>query len=135
MSEQQPDDEVIGHEPIDADARAIWYALGATVLLVLIALVAMGGLMAFLTSWRLGDTTVRAPGPPIEPPPGVTELNPNQKAELRRLRAREREMLTEYAWVDQQAGVARIPIARAMRILAKETSTAPQPQGIGNEAE
>jgi hypothetical protein len=27
-------------------------------------------------------------------------------------------MLTEYGWVDEQAGVARIPIARAMEIEA-----------------
>jgi hypothetical protein len=64
----------------------------------------------------------------------VTELNPAQKVELRRLRARERKMLTEYAWVDQRAGVARIPVDRAMRILAEQTPAAAQPQGTGNDA-
>jgi hypothetical protein len=133
--EQEPRGEMIGHEPIAANSRGIWYALGGLTLLILAALVLVAGLMTFFMSRHAGEMTVRAPGPPSEPPPGVTELNPNQKVQLRRLRFREREVLTEYGWIDQQAGVARIPIERAMRILAGQTPPAAQTQGTGNETE
>ena len=49
------------------------------------------------------------PEPRLEPLP----LAPGQ-----RLRAEEEAILTSYAWVDKHAGVARIPIDRAMDLLA-----------------
>ena len=48
------------------------------------------------------------PEPRLEPLP----LLPGQ-----RLRAEEDAILTSYAWVDRKAGVARIPIDRALEIL------------------
>ena len=50
------------------------------------------------------------PEPRLEPLP----LAPGQ-----RLRAEEDAILTTYAWVDQKAGVARIPIDRAVEILVE----------------
>lgn len=43
---------------------------------------------------------------------------PNPK--LRDLRARESEILNSYGWVDQQQGVVRIPIERAMERMVEE---------------
>jgi len=39
---------------------------------------------------------------------------------LKDLRAREREELTTYGWVDQDKGTVRIPIERAMELVAAE---------------
>ena len=50
------------------------------------------------------------PEPRLEPLP----LLPGQ-----RLRAEEDTILTSYAWVDKKAGVARIPIDRALEILVQ----------------
>jgi len=50
------------------------------------------------------------PEPRLEPLP----LAPGQ-----RLRAEEDAILTSYAWVDQKAGFARIPIDRALEILVQ----------------
>jgi hypothetical protein len=44
---------------------------------------------------------------------------PNPK--LRDLRAREAEVLNSYGWVDQQQGIVRIPIDRAMERMVEET--------------
>lgn len=41
-------------------------------------------------------------------------------AELRQLRAREERLLSSYGWVDKDAGIARIPIERAMALLAQQ---------------
>ncbi len=51
------------------------------------------------------------PEPRLEPLP----LLPGQ-----RLRAEEDAILTSYAWVDKKAGVARIPIDRALEILVQQ---------------
>lgn len=41
-----------------------------------------------------------------------------------RYEARQRATLTEYAWVDRGAGIVRIPIDRAMQILAERGKAA-----------
>ena len=55
----------------------------------------------------------RAPTP--EPHLGI-----NAPEELRRLRATENATLNSYAWVDKENGTVRIPIERAIEILAKK---------------
>jgi hypothetical protein len=46
-------------------------------------------------------------------------LDPNQPVMLRELLAKEREQLESYGWVDRDAGVVRIPIERAIQIVAE----------------
>lgn len=50
------------------------------------------------------------------PPPPRLEVRPLKT--LEQVRASERELLEGYGWVDREAGLARIPIGRAMAILA-----------------
>jgi hypothetical protein len=40
--------------------------------------------------------------------------------ELRQMRAAEEATLNSYGWVDKEAGVVKIPVERAMEILAKK---------------
>ena len=49
------------------------------------------------------------------------------RAVLDELRRREESRLTSYAWVDREQGVVRIPIDRAMEVLAERGFPAPQP--------
>jgi hypothetical protein len=51
--------------------------------------------------------------------PPEPRLQPDPVGDLHRLRAREDEVLQTYGWVDQKAGVVRIPVARAMQQLAE----------------
>jgi hypothetical protein len=44
--------------------------------------------------------------------------------ELRALDADQLEILNSYGWVDERNGVARIPISRAMDLMATEAATA-----------
>jgi hypothetical protein len=46
---------------------------------------------------------------------------------LRQLRAKEREHLHQYGWIDKNQGVVRIPIERAIELLAS------QPQRLSSE--
>jgi hypothetical protein len=56
------------------------------------------------------------PGAPLPPPPRL-QIDP--KADLDRLHAAENRQLESYGWVDRGQGVARIPIERAMQLLAE----------------
>jgi hypothetical protein len=120
-SSLEPED--IGHEPTTVGARAIVFGLSCVLGALVVALVLMAGLKAYFAVARVEEPTIGSAGDPIAPPPGVTPLDADQPSDLRRLRRRERELLTDYAWIDRDAGVARIPIGRAMEILSQSPLT------------
>jgi hypothetical protein len=51
--------------------------------------------------------------------PPEPRLQPHPADEYQALRQHEDEVLNHYGWVDQKAGVVRLPIDKAMDILAK----------------
>ncbi len=57
-----------------------------------------------------GDPALRFPTPVLQPDP-VADLN--------KFKAGEQELLNEYGWVNQQSGVLRIPISRAIDLIAE----------------
>lgn len=61
------------------------------------------------------------PGPlaTIEQVPPAPRLQAAPALELEEMQARDRLILESYGWVDRDAGIARIPIERAMAILAE----------------
>ena len=66
--------------------------------------------------------------PRVPPAPRLQERPEN---ELLTFRLQEQDVLTSYGWVSESAGVARIPIERAIEILAERglplTAAAPAP--------
>ena len=60
---------------------------------------------------------------PIPPGPRLQATPPRDMDELRK---RDREVLTTYGWVDKSSGIARIPVARAIDILAQDAAKAPK---------
>jgi len=105
----------------DVNIRAVfrfgfWLAVG--VVAVTLAMLALFGVMEkkdraadIVLSPSVAANLARTPPEPrLEPLP----LLPGQ-----RLRAEEDAILTTYAWVDKKAGVARIPIDRALEILVQ----------------
>jgi hypothetical protein len=58
-------------------------------------------------------------------------LETNERLEINDFRLQEEKTLNSYGWIDQQAGVARIPIDRAMQLLAQRgLPTRPQAGAI-----
>lgn len=54
-------------------------------------------------------------------------LETNERDQLNDRRLKEEETLNSYGWVDQKAGIARIPIERAMELVAQQgLPTSPQ---------
>jgi hypothetical protein len=65
--------------------------------------------------------------PSPEPPSRITDPHPiapeprlqtNDQADLEKFRAAEEEKLNSYGWVNKEAGIIRIPIERAMDLIA-----------------
>jgi hypothetical protein len=52
--------------------------------------------------------------------PPEPRLQTNPREDLRDLRAHEDQVLTTYGWVDKNAGVVRIPIEEAMKIVVQK---------------
>ncbi len=53
-------------------------------------------------------------------PPPEPRLIENEPADLDTVRQQEQAVLESYDWVDAAGGVVRIPIERAMELVAKE---------------
>jgi hypothetical protein len=110
--------EELGHEPIGIPVSAVVKGFIVLFAVVIGSLIVIAGLMGMLSRWQGGEPTVQAPDIAASESAGVPALNPEQRGSLRALRETERRVLTEYAWVDVEAGVARIPIRRAIEIMS-----------------
>jgi hypothetical protein len=117
MSEPRNNPEVV-HEESDVNVRAI---LGFG-----LALLAFGLAIHLLLGFLFAYYTRQAAGAPRAFPlsadqqqqmPAEPRLQTNPQQDLRQMRAREDAILNGYGWVDQGAGVARIPISEAMKIV------------------
>ena len=107
-----------GHEPSRVPLKPIlWCVAGfiATAVLIHLALIGYG---LFLGAWNRDfgrvhelrrDEVPRYPAPALQEKPQV---------DLQQYRARAERELNGYGWVDQGRGVAKIPIERAMELLA-----------------
>jgi hypothetical protein len=118
----------IGHEHADIRARPIVLAgIGLALVLVLVTGLMLGFFDALATraarSSPPANPLAAAAGPRLPPEP---RLQVHPVRDLRELREAENNLLDHYGWVDQQAGVVRIPIARAIDLLAARAGQAGQ---------
>jgi hypothetical protein len=121
MSElrDNPDNVDVVHEESDVNVGAIIrYGIG---------LLLVGAVVHVLLWWLLGTyerqneraqtqmyPLAAGQGDRLPPFPRIQE-NPQQ--ELQELRAKQKAQLEGYGWVDKEAGVARIPIEEAMKMV------------------
>jgi hypothetical protein len=110
----------LGHEHSDIRARPIVLAgIGLGIAVIVVAGLMLGLYDVFAArEARLSppaNPLVAAEGPRLPPEP---RLQVHPVKDLRELHEAEAAILDHYAWVDKSAGLVRIPIARAMDILA-----------------
>ncbi len=107
-----------GHETRDLPPRAILLALAG--IFVLIAATGGGVALLLRTLDRRAVPQVGAvPFPAEAEATGVPRLQVDQAAERMSIEAGATQKLESYGWTDRSAGLARIPIDRAMAILAE----------------
>jgi hypothetical protein len=115
------EDLAAGHEVSDVNTRAIVVA-GLGLLVVLAAVfVAVTALQASYIGERptsVAELPGLTPLPTPELPP-APRLDSEPGEDLRRYRAQQEQLQRSYGWVDRSAGVVRIPIDRAIDLLAQ----------------
>jgi hypothetical protein len=108
----------VRHEPTDAEPRAVLRVLLALLLVTAVVAAGLVYLTKGLVSLERGEDPPRAP---LAQQPGRVPPEPRLQtqpfADIEQQRAEERRLLTSYGWVDQRAGVVRIPIERAKELL------------------
>ena len=110
----------VNYEPSQADLRVVLgflFALGLAAVMVLLVLWGM-------FSYFRAKSAERGPLPSprmYTSPPGVPQpqLQPNPVADYDVYRLSAGETLNSYGWVDQKAEIARIPIDKAMDLVAE----------------
>ena len=105
-----------GHETRDVNIRRLLGFGAALIVLIMAGLLASEGVLHYFE--------VRQPlGPPASPFENVRTLPPAPRLQvapvedLAHYQAAQASALNSYGWVDQKAGVVRIPIDRAMDLL------------------
>lgn len=123
MAENNPQ---IRHETTDINVWAVGKFGIALVAIVLLSLVLLVGLMRYFQAQEASAVEKT-----IEPDKEFPEprLLRHEAVDLEKFRAGEDKVLSTYAWVDQPKGVVRIPIDRAIDLLAqKGLPSRPSPQ-------
>jgi hypothetical protein len=116
-------DHLPGKTPVEFD-REIQFKQLVRLGLVLLVVTFLAGVFAFfLLRGFLRAEQEAAPPPPVIAPEPVLAPGPKLLArpegDLARVRAAEEEKLHSYGWVDPAGGIGRIPIDRALEIVAE----------------
>lgn len=96
------------------------------------ALVLVGGAIGVLLAVYRSQVPNQAPPAPASFP--APEVQARETEQLRRLLAEQRARLAGYGWANQQQGLVKIPIERAMQIIAQRGAKGFDPLVPGNAA-
>jgi hypothetical protein len=130
-----PEANELKYETEDFSPRAIrWFTAGLAAL-TLMVFVLMGWLLWVLSDGRPPGQGIAAPtlpAPNLSPAPDL-QVAPSR--DYQEMRAAEEAQLHSYGWVDRQAGVAAIPIERAMELLAQRGLPVQKPQAKSRQSQ
>jgi hypothetical protein len=117
-----PDDEALhaGYEVSDVSMQGITRFGIGLLLFMAISLAIVTGFQSLLLGGSLPDTAPPAGGvadPPATPVPQNVARRAFSGQEARELREGGEAMLSHYQWVNQEAGIVRIPIDHAIDLL------------------
>jgi len=158
-SKHSPGGSQEGFEHQDLGARSIFIFLVVLVGVCVFSYFVIRGMYDYLDAY---DRTHQPAVSPMKPPAETTVREPvvgvlhdkvmqtfpeprledDERNELHDARLHEEQTLASYGWVDQKAGVVRIPIERAMQLIAErglpvrppEQSTTAESHGNPKEA-
>lgn len=108
-----------GYERRDMSVRVVGTFLLGLLVAIGVILVLMGWLFDYFSARATRLDVPPSPLAQARPLPPEPRLQVRPGKDLRALRATEDAAMNSYGWVDQTAGIVRIPIDRAMDLLAK----------------
>jgi hypothetical protein len=108
------------HEATDVNAWAVGKFGFALAIVIGIAFLLLAGLFKYFQSIQgTGERASAGIGVDARKLPPEPRLQQTPALDLKAMRAAEDQLLTSYGWVDRQKGVVRIPIDRAIGLLAQ----------------
>jgi hypothetical protein len=109
-----------GHELFDFDVRYIgWFSVGLVILLI-----ATAGIAFFmLGGWRVSNAVTAKQSTEGSVTGPFATLQDTPQEDLRTYRRTKAAELEGYHWVDRSGGIVRIPIERAMELVATGSGT------------
>ena len=122
----------IGFEREDLSSRGVFAFLITLALVAVLIHFVLKGMYGYLDAYEKQHQP--PPHPLVQKPPADARvitpadiakfpqprLETDERDEINGFRTREQQILHSYGWVDQNAGVVRIPIERAMQLLAEQ---------------
>jgi len=108
----------VHREPDDVNAVAVTKFGIALALMIIMSMFLLWGLFNYFKNQETAASPSGPPGPAAQLPP-EPRLEKTPVLDLRELREAEDHALDRYAWVDPNKGVVRIPVSRAIDILAQ----------------
>jgi len=114
-------ERMVRYEKTDLKPAAV---ARAGIVLALTTLLTAIGALGLFHHFAARDEAREAPLPPLarqEPnrQPPEPRLQAQPFVDIQALRAEEERILSSYGWVDEQKGIVRIPIERAMELIAE----------------
>ena len=108
-----------GHEERDVAFQYITGAGIGLVVLIIVAVVSMSWLFDFFLAREIRSSPAANPLAIAGAQPPEPRLQTKPVEQLQRLRSEENLTLGTYGWIDREQGVVRIPIERAMDLIAE----------------
>ncbi|HEY2013880.1 MAG TPA: hypothetical protein VGH38_10290 [Bryobacteraceae bacterium] len=119
------------HEHRDVNAWAVTKFGIGLVLLCILAMSLLAGLFKYFLSMEGG---VPNPAKAVLKLPPAPTLETTPVQDLRAIRAAEEQELSSYGWIDQSKGVVRIPIDRAIDLVAQRGLPSRPENGVQSAA-
>jgi hypothetical protein len=107
------------HETRDVNIRPIALFGAGLFLLTGVVLLLMGWMFGYFSARQARLDAPLSPLAEIRRQPPEPRLQVAPAKELQEIRAAEDAVLSSYGWIDQKAGIVRIPIDRAIELLAE----------------
>ncbi len=102
------------------DVRSIFKFTGALIVAAIVVQVLMWGMFLKLDQRQASQDPHLSPlAPKQRQVPAEPRLQRTPAADLQAIRKDEQEILASYGWVDEKAGVVRIPIDEAMKLITE----------------
>ncbi len=120
----------MSYEKTDANIDLLIKMAAGVAALVIVALTGvaiMWRVFAYSTTYE--GELAGSPLAPMRTKPPTPRLQTTPAADLQEVRQQEEHWLTTYGWIDKPKGIVRIPIDRAMDIIAVKGLPAGKPAG------